>query len=126
MAKETILVCASIVIESRLPTKASIQITGITGYIGFKVLYLAVSQGYRVRGVVRKEEQISKIKSHSVMNGLTSGVEFVVIPDLGQAGAFDSVLDGVSAIIHLASPLAKEARRIFLICASLELFIDIC
>jgi hypothetical protein len=44
------------------------------------------------------------------MDGLTSGVEFVVIPNLGEAGAFDPVLDGISAVIHLASPLAKEAR----------------
>lgn len=74
------------------------------------MLYIALTQGYRVRGVVRKEEQISKIKSHPLMDGLSSGVEFVVIPDLGEAGAFDTVLDGISAVIHLASPLAKEAR----------------
>ncbi|PON28857.1 hypothetical protein TGAM01_v201965 [Trichoderma gamsii] len=88
--------------------KETVLITGITGYIGFKVLYIALSQGYRVRGVVRKEEQISKITSHPLMEGLTSGVEFVVIPELGKSGAFDPVLDGISAIIHLASPLAKE------------------
>lgn len=76
------------------------------------MLYIALAQGYRARGVVRKAEQISKIKSHPLMDGLTSGVEFVVIPDLGKAGAFDSVLDGIAAIIHLASPLAKEARQI--------------
>lgn len=77
------------------------------------MLYIALSQGYRVRGVVRKEEQISKIKSHPLLDGLTSGVEFVVIPDLGEAGAFDAVLDGISVIIHLASPLAIEVRETF-------------
>ncbi|EHK42412.1 hypothetical protein TRIATDRAFT_310002 [Trichoderma atroviride IMI 206040] len=81
-------------------TKETILITGVTGYIGFKVLRIALAQGYRVRGVVRKEEQISKIKSHPLMDGLIGGVEFVVIPDMGKAGAFDPVLDGISAIIH--------------------------
>lgn len=76
---------------------------------------MALSQGYRVRGVVRKEEQISKIKSHPLMDGLTSGVEFAVIPDLGKAGAFDTALDGISVIIHLASPLAIEVRQTFAI-----------
>lgn len=47
------------------------------------------------------------------MEGLTSGVEFVAIPELGKSGAFDPVLDGISAIIHLASPLAKEVRPTF-------------
>ncbi|KAL7919988.1 hypothetical protein ACQKWADRAFT_299835 [Trichoderma austrokoningii] len=89
-------------------TKETILITGITGYIGFKVLCIALAQGYRVRGVVRKEEQIFKIKSHPLMAGLANNVEFVVISELGKAGAFDSVLDGIVAIIHLASPLAKE------------------
>ncbi|UKZ61318.1 uncharacterized protein TrAtP1_002584 [Trichoderma atroviride] len=89
-------------------TKETILITGVTGYIGFKVLRIALAQGYRVRGVVRKEEQISKIKSHPLMDGLIGGVEFVVIPDMGKAGAFDPVLDGISAIIHVASPLAEE------------------
>ncbi|KAK1252058.1 hypothetical protein MKX08_003245 [Trichoderma sp. CBMAI-0020] len=91
-------------------TKETILITGVTGYIGFKVLRIALLQGYRVRGVVRKKEQISKIKSHPLMNGLTDGVEFVVIPDLCKSGAFDPVLDGISVIIHLASPLAKETN----------------
>lgn len=45
------------------------------------------------------------------MDGLTNGVEFAVIPDLGKAGAFDTVLDGISVIIHLASPLAIEVRE---------------
>ncbi|UKZ84184.1 uncharacterized protein TrAFT101_000102 [Trichoderma asperellum] len=76
--------------------KETILITGITGYIGFKVLYIALTHGYRVRGVVRKEEQISKIKSHPLMNGLAAGVEFVVIPDLTEAGAFDTALDDIS------------------------------
>lgn len=90
------------------------------------MLRIALSQGYRVRGVVRKEDQISKIKSHPLMDGLTDGVEFVVVPDLGEAGAFDQALDGISAIIHLASPLAKEARQTFSVGNALALCIDIC
>lgn len=90
------------------------------------MLYIALTQGYRVRGIVRKEEQISKIKSHPLMDGLTSGVEFVVIPDLTETGAFDRALDDISVIIHLASPLAKEARQPFSIGNALGQFINIC
>jgi hypothetical protein len=33
-------------------------------------------------------------------------LEFVIIPDFLQPGALDGVLDGVSAVVHLASPMA--------------------
>lgn len=90
------------------------------------MLYIALTRGYKVRGVVRKEEQIAKIKSHPLLDGLASNVELVVIPDLTEAGAFDAALDNVSAIIHLASPLAKEARPFISISNALELLINMC
>ena len=34
------------------------QITGITGYIGFQTLVLALERGYAVRGVVRSDASI--------------------------------------------------------------------
>ncbi|KAJ6780284.1 hypothetical protein PWT90_08472 [Aphanocladium album] len=88
--------------------KDLILITGITGYIGFKVLQIALAQGYRVRGIVRRERQINTIRTHNRLEGLTNRLELIVVPDLTAAGAFDNVLDGVAVIIHLASPLAKE------------------
>lgn len=59
------------------------------------------------------------------MNGLAAGVEFVVISDLTEAGAFDTALDDISVIIHLASPLAKEARHYFRICNASAPFTNI-
>lgn len=85
------------------------QITGVSGYIGFKTLRMALQQNYKVRAIVRKHEQAAALKSHSRIAELLDDLEFMVVPDMARAGAFDSVLDGVS-VLHLASPLAKEVR----------------
>lgn len=84
-----------------------IKITGVSGYIGFKTMYMALAQGYQVRAIVRKEEQIEKLKNHPKISN-ASNLRFFVIPDLAAKDAFAGVFDGAKAILHLASPLAKE------------------
>jgi uncharacterized protein YbjT (DUF2867 family) len=88
------------------------QITGVSGFIGFKTLILALEAGYYVRAVVRKSSQIPKLSSHARIKPHLKNVEFVVIPELAQTEAFDSALEGVSGILHLASPLALEVSYI--------------
>lgn len=83
----------------------------MTGYIGFQTLVLALEAGYRLRAVVRKSEQIDKLRAHVQIQPFDKNLEFVVIPHLGEKGAFDQVLGGVIGIIHLASPLAIEVRQ---------------
>lgn len=84
------------------------QIIGVTGYIGFQTLLRALQDGYTVRAVVRKSEQISKLTSHFAISPFTASLSFVVVPDMAVEGAFDAAVEDVTAIIHLASPLAVE------------------
>ncbi|OBT94537.1 hypothetical protein VE01_07271 [Pseudogymnoascus verrucosus] len=84
-----------------------IVITGVSGYIGFKTMYMALAQGYQVRAIVRREEQIEKLKNHPKVTN-AENLSFVVVPDLVAKDAFAGVFDGAKAIVHLASPLAKE------------------
>lgn len=70
-------------------------------------MYMALAQGYQVRAIVRKEEQIEKLKSHPKVTN-AANLSFVVVPDLVATDAFAGVFDGAKAIVHLASPLAKE------------------
>lgn len=84
-----------------------LKITGVSGYIGFKTMYMALAQGYQVRAIVRKEEQISKLKNHPKVTNIAN-LSFVVVPDLVAKDAFAGVFDGAKAIVHLASPLAIE------------------
>ncbi|KAM0817383.1 hypothetical protein AB5N19_03188 [Seiridium cardinale] len=86
-------------------------ITGITGYIGFKTLLLALERGYRVRGIIRSDRNISELQSKSSFIGhcyAQGQLDLTVIPDFFDIGIWIKALDGISSILHLASPLAIE------------------
>jgi nucleoside-diphosphate-sugar epimerase len=92
------------------------QITGITGYIGFKTLTTALHRGFSVRGVVRNERNISKLEKLSslVAKSHEQGIlEFAVVPDFLEPNAIQNVLHGITSIVHLASPLAADVRSFF-------------
>lgn len=86
-----------------------ILITGVSGYIGFKTLILALEAGFQVRAVIRKAEQAKKLESHGRVAPHTKNLQWVLIPDLSKPDAFDAHLKGgVTGILHVASPLANE------------------
>lgn len=90
------------------------QITGVTGYIGFKTLTIALERGYRVRAVVRSERNINELKDKSTIIAQSldqEQLEFVVIPHFLEPDAIFKSLEGITAIIHLASPLALEVMH---------------
>ncbi|KAI0010207.1 putative cinnamoyl-CoA reductase [Xylariaceae sp. FL0662B] len=85
----------------------NLLVTGVTGFIGFKVLLNALEEGYTVRAAVRSISQSESLLSHPKIKALAPGdkLSFVEVPDLGQADAYDEALKGVTYVIHLASPL---------------------
>ncbi|CAN9439525.1 unnamed protein product [Alternaria alternata] len=84
----------------------NILITGVSGHVGYRVLVEALSREYRVRAVVRKKEQQERIRNTGSVKPFADNLQFVVVEDLLKDGAFDSVLDGIHAVVHVASPLA--------------------
>lgn len=78
-------------------------ITGATGFIGSQVVTSALEAGFDLRLSVRKAEQIETLKQ--LFPNDVSRLEFVVVPDLAQPGAFDSALDNVETVLHIASPM---------------------
>jgi nucleoside-diphosphate-sugar epimerase len=83
-------------------SKSLIFITGGTGFIGAEVIYQALEAGYRVRVSVRKSEQQTVVKERYPK--YSSDIETVIIPDITKREAFDTALDDVDYVIHLASP----------------------
>ncbi|KAJ5784013.1 NAD-dependent epimerase/dehydratase [Penicillium psychrosexuale] len=86
-------------------------ITGVTGYIGFRTLTVALVRGYRVRAVVRSERNINELKDKCTIIAPSldrEQLEFAVIPNFFESDAIFKSLEGITAIIHLASPLAIE------------------
>ncbi|KEF51547.1 uncharacterized protein A1O9_12464 [Exophiala aquamarina CBS 119918] len=85
-------------------------LTGTTGYIGFKTLLIALERGYWVRLIVRKESNLNDLRAKHELVAKASEqkrLEFVVISDFTDAVSIERALQGITAIIHLASPLAK-------------------
>ncbi|RDW73569.1 hypothetical protein BP6252_07476 [Coleophoma cylindrospora] len=89
-------------------TSQLILITGVSGYIGFKTMIIALEAGHQVRAVIRRHEQASRLTVHPRVQDYVSRLEFVVVPDLARTAAFDPILTNVVGILHLASPLAIE------------------
>ncbi|KAL7919783.1 hypothetical protein ACQKWADRAFT_322741 [Trichoderma austrokoningii] len=78
-------------------------VTGATGFIGSQVVAAALRDGYDVRVSVRRPEQVDTLKG--IFHDDASRLQFVVVPDISAAGAFDGALDGVQVVFHLASPM---------------------
>lgn len=88
----------------------SLQVTGGSGHLGFRVLINALESGYKVRVPLRSQDKIEAIKATRSIQGHLNDVEFVQVPDITQDGAFDDALVGVKFVIHSASPLAISVR----------------
>lgn len=80
-----------------------VLITGSTGFIGSKVTLRVLEAGYRVRLSIRREEQSDKLSR--IFAKHVDALEFVIVPDLSTPGCFDSIMDGVQYVLHIASPL---------------------
>lgn len=88
-----------------MPSKLAF-VTGATGFIGSQVVASALQDGYTVRVSVRKPEQMDTLKG--IFHDDVSRLQFVVVPDISVPGAFDSALDGVQVVFHLASPMPGQ------------------
>jgi nucleoside-diphosphate-sugar epimerase len=71
-------------------------------------MLLALEAGFTVKAVIRKQEQAKKLKAHRKIISYAEKLEFAVVPEMSQGGAFDVALEGVDAALHLASPLAID------------------
>jgi nucleoside-diphosphate-sugar epimerase len=89
----------------------NLLITGVTGFVGFRVLLDALTEGYVVRAAVRSSSQIGTLTTHPKVQAIAPGekLSFVVVPDITQDDAYVDAVKGVTHIIHLASPLPSPA-----------------
>ncbi|KAI0155982.1 hypothetical protein BJ166DRAFT_564782 [Pestalotiopsis sp. NC0098] len=85
-----------------------VLITGVNGYIGCRTAAAFLDAGYSVRGTVRSRKSadaLVKALAEHYNGGL---LEIVEVSDITVTGAFDSVLNGVTAIAHLAMPVSTS------------------
>ncbi|KAI0642300.1 hypothetical protein C8Q79DRAFT_929284 [Trametes meyenii] len=79
----------------------TVLVTGASGFIGSHITLQLLEAGYRVRGTARGPK-LQHLRQHF---GDRSAFEAVQIEDVVK-GDFTSALQGVDAVVHVASPLA--------------------
>ena len=86
-------------------SKPLVLVTGASGHIGFRTLATLLENGYRARVCLRKLSQADGIKHATSIQPYVDHVEFVHVPDILAQGAFDTAVQGVEYVLHLASPI---------------------
>jgi nucleoside-diphosphate-sugar epimerase len=76
--------------------------TGGTGYIGAHTVDSFLRHGYRVRLVGRNNSSCEKMLA--THDAFRDQIETAIVPDITRPGAFDTAVQGVDGVIHLASP----------------------
>ncbi|KAH8811254.1 reductase [Xylogone sp. PMI_703] len=88
-----------------------VLLTGATGFVGIRVLEIALERGYRVRCAIRAEAGIKKIREATGIKKLAPTPEqlsFIIVPDITAPNAYDEAVKGVQYIIHVASPMTSS------------------
>jgi nucleoside-diphosphate-sugar epimerase len=89
-------------------TQDLIFITGVNGFVGFKVLRKTLEAGYRVRATVRREEVIATVKSAHSIKPYLDKLEIIILKDVGALGAYHGLLEGVTYVLHVATPIPSD------------------
>ncbi|RFU34183.1 hypothetical protein B7463_g2155, partial [Scytalidium lignicola] len=87
-------------------TPCRVLLTGGSGFIAAHILEILLQRGHTVVTTVRSIEKAEKIRK-AYPNVPKSSLDFVIVKDIAQEGAFDEVVKSdppFEAVIHTASP----------------------
>ncbi|KAJ5295037.1 hypothetical protein PENANT_c037G08599 [Penicillium antarcticum] len=86
-----------------------VLVTGATGFIGAHVVDNLLARGFSVRGSTRSKAKGDQMKAARPQ--YASQLDWVVVEDFTKIGVFDSVMDGIDAVIHVASPFFYDTTN---------------
>jgi nucleoside-diphosphate-sugar epimerase len=97
----------STVQQNTMASASTILITGATGLIGSHVVIAALTAGHNVRFTARSESKAQTVTSSPAIQKLAAGgrLSAVIIPDLSIDGAWETILQDVTHVIHVGSPV---------------------
>ncbi|KAI1342788.1 reductase [Xylariaceae sp. FL0016] len=88
--------------------KDLVLLTGGTGFLGYSVLVELLKSGYRVRAAVRSASKINQVldaPSIKSLSLLDDDLSFFTVPDMAASGAYETAIQGVQYVVHVASPI---------------------
>lgn len=68
---------------------------------------MALKAGHKVRATVRRSEAAEKVLDAKSIEPYRSQLEVVIVEDILKDGAFDSAVQGIEAVLHIASPISR-------------------
>ncbi|EJU06665.1 NADP-binding protein [Dacryopinax primogenitus] len=80
-----------------------VLVTGVNGFLASAVTLELVRHAFRVKGTVRSQAKADAFLAkypHTAQS-----ITFVVLPVLDTPGAFDTAMEGVDYVLHLATPI---------------------
>ncbi|KAF4448399.1 hypothetical protein F53441_8207 [Fusarium austroafricanum] len=92
-----------------IPKGSTILVTGVNGFIGSHVANEFLERGYIVRGTARNVSKAAWIKHLFEQQYGQHKFALWPVADLTSPDAFDEVMKGVSAVVHVASPLGLDS-----------------
>ena len=89
--------------SSFIPAGSLVLVTGINSFVGAQVARELLECGFHVRGTVRSDDK-GRQYLHTVPAQHRQAVSIAVVPDLTSAEGWDAAVQGVVAVVHVASP----------------------
>ncbi|RDW58448.1 hypothetical protein BP5796_12378 [Coleophoma crateriformis] len=87
-----------------IPDGSWVLVVGAASFVGSNIVQAFLKLGYKVRATDYSLPQASWMADDFFASYAADGhFELVIVPDIGEENAFDSVIKGVSAVIYVAS-----------------------
>ncbi|KAF5389350.1 hypothetical protein D9757_004363 [Collybiopsis confluens] len=87
-------------------TTGKVLVSGANGFVSLWVVEYLLKKGYSVRGTVRSSNKSQHLREH--FKSYKDKLEVVEVEDITKEGAFDKAVEGVDAVLHLASPFTDK------------------
>lgn len=96
-------------IKAAIPTGSRVLVTGVNGYVASHIAKQLLARGFKVRGTVRDLERTSwLVKDVFKAHADNGDFELVTIQDFTAEGVYDTAMQDVTAIAHVASVLTFD------------------
>ncbi|KAJ9149267.1 NAD-dependent epimerase dehydratase [Pleurostoma richardsiae] len=90
-------------------SEQTLLVTGANGYVAGHIIKLALEKGYKVRGTVRSDASIPKLRDTFAQ--YASQLTFAIVPDITKPELYERAFESsVTGVIHTASPFVFEVK----------------